>query len=63
MVAEEEKSYQEQRRRLLAEHANRIEECELREKNSIIEKEKAIRQAQDELEEKLQVIICSNRSK
>lgn len=57
MVEAEEKSYQEQRRRLLAEHANRIAECELREKNAGVEKEKAIKQAQEELEEKLQTVI------
>lgn len=57
MVAEEEKGYQEQRRRLLAEHANRISECELREKTAVVERDRAIKQAQDDLEEKLQVCV------
>lgn len=57
MVEAEEKSYQEQRRRLLTEHANRIAECEKRENDVVIERDKAIKQAQEELEEKLQAVI------
>ncbi|KAL3274189.1 hypothetical protein HHI36_015606 [Cryptolaemus montrouzieri] len=54
LVESEERSYQEQRRRLLADHANRVAECEEREAQVVAEKERAIKQAQDEFEEKLQ---------
>lgn len=55
MVESEERSYQDQRRRLLAEHAARVEECEKRENDAVVERDRAIKQAQEELEEKLQV--------
>lgn len=51
----EEKGYQEQRRRLLVDHANRIKECEEREASALAEKDRAIKQAQDEFEDRLQV--------
>ncbi|XP_074036118.1 uncharacterized protein isoform X3 [Leptinotarsa decemlineata] len=57
MVESEEKGYQEQRRRLMADHANRIKECEEREAAAVIEKEKAIKQAQEEFEDRIQVIL------
>lgn len=57
MVESEEKGYQDQRRRLQQEHANRINECEEREALAVTEKEKAIKQAQEDFEDKLQVII------
>ncbi|XP_057655907.1 centrosomal protein of 131 kDa isoform X2 [Diorhabda carinulata] len=57
MVEAEEKAYQEQRRRLFADHANKVKECEEREMKANVEKEKAIQQSQEELEEKLQVVI------
>lgn len=53
----EERSYQEQRRRLMSEHSARIAECEEREAVAIAEKEKAIKAAQEEFEEKLQTVI------
>ncbi|KAL1494981.1 hypothetical protein ABEB36_010477 [Hypothenemus hampei] len=57
LVESEEKGYQEQRRRLQADHANRIRECEEREAQVQIEKEKAIKLAQEEFEERLQVLM------
>ncbi|KAK5641630.1 hypothetical protein RI129_010177 [Pyrocoelia pectoralis] len=57
MVEAEEQSFQEQRRRLLADHAKRISECEDRENIAIGEKERSIRQAQSEFEDKLQTVI------
>lgn len=51
----EEMGYQEQRRRLLADHAKRIKECEDREAGAIAEKERCIKQAQEEFEDRLQV--------
>lgn len=54
MVESEEKGYQEQRRRLQQEHANRITECEERETLAIAERDRAIKQAQDEFNDKLQ---------
>ncbi|XP_072379343.1 centrosomal protein of 131 kDa isoform X2 [Diabrotica undecimpunctata] len=57
MVETEEKTYQEQRRRLFADHANKIKECEEKEKTVISEKEKAIQQAQEEFDERLQVVL------
>lgn len=56
-LSAEERSYQEQRKRLLNEHSARIAECEQREANAIAEKEKAIKQVQEEFEEKLQMVI------
>lgn len=56
----EEKGYQEQRRRLQADHANRIKECEERESQMQLEKDKAIKQAQEEFEDRIQVIIPIN---
>lgn len=53
----EEKSYQEQRRRLQADHAARIKECEDREAQAVLDKDRAIKQAQQELEDRLQVIL------
>lgn len=53
----EEKGYQEQRRRLQTDHANRIKECEDREAQVLLEKEKAIKQAQEEFDDRLQVGI------
>lgn len=55
MVESEERNYQDQRRRLQADHANRVAECEEREAQAVADKERAIRQAQEEAEEKLQV--------
>lgn len=55
LVESEEKGYQEQRRRLLADHANRIAECEQREANALAERDKAIKAAQDDFEDRLQV--------
>ena len=55
LVETEEKGYQEQRRRLLADHANRIRECEEREAAALVDKDRAIKQAQDEFEDRLQV--------
>lgn len=57
LVETEEKGYQEQRRRLLQEHANRIAECEEREAACAAEKERFLKKAQLEYEEKLQVIF------
>ncbi|KAJ8923072.1 hypothetical protein NQ315_001624 [Exocentrus adspersus] len=57
LVETEEKGYQEQRRRLLADHANRIKECEEREAAALVERDRAIKQAQEEFEDKLQVVI------
>jgi Na+-translocating ferredoxin:NAD+ oxidoreductase RnfC subunit len=42
---------------LLADHAARIAECEQREALAISEKEKAIKQAQEDFEERLQIVI------
>lgn len=58
MVESEEKSYQEQRRRLQQEHAHRIEECEEREAVLIADRDRAIKQAQEVFEDKLQVSVC-----
>lgn len=57
LVESEEKGYQEQRRRLLADHAKRIEECEEREAAAIAEKDRCIKQAQEEFEDRIQVGI------
>ncbi|XP_050308827.1 centrosomal protein of 131 kDa [Anthonomus grandis grandis] len=57
LVESEEKSYQEQRRRLQNDHAIRIKECEEREAQLQLEKERAIKQAQEEFNDKLDVII------
>ncbi|KAH1025138.1 hypothetical protein HUJ05_009922 [Dendroctonus ponderosae] len=57
LVESEEKGYQEQRRRLQADHANRIKECEERESQVQFEKDKAIKQAQEEFEDRIQVLI------
>ncbi|KAG5891218.1 hypothetical protein JTB14_036135 [Gonioctena quinquepunctata] len=57
MVESEEKGYQEQRRRLLADHANRIKECEEREAAAIVDRDRAIKQAQEEFEDRIQVIL------
>lgn len=57
MVESEEKSLQDQRRRLVAEHTARIRECEEREVFLNCEKEKAIKQAQNDFEERLQIVI------
>ncbi|CAG9773590.1 unnamed protein product [Ceutorhynchus assimilis] len=57
LVESEEKSYQEQRRRQHADHASRIKECEEREAQVQLEKEKAIKQAQEEYEDRIQVLI------
>lgn len=57
MVESEEKGYQEQRRRLQQEHANRIMECEERETLCTTERDRAIKQAQDEFNDKLQATI------
>ncbi|XP_045477152.1 centrosomal protein of 131 kDa isoform X2 [Harmonia axyridis] len=54
MVESEERNYQDQRRRLLADHSNRLVECEEKEAQAAAEKERAIKQAQEEFEEKLQ---------
>ncbi|KAJ8959085.1 hypothetical protein NQ318_022342 [Aromia moschata] len=57
LVETEEKGYQEQRRRLQVDHANRVQECEEREAAALVEKDRAIKQAQEEFEDRLQVII------
>ncbi|XP_066261715.1 centrosomal protein of 131 kDa [Euwallacea similis] len=57
LVESEEKGYQEQRRRLQTDHATRIKECEEREAQALLEKEKAIRQAQQEFDDRTQVLI------
>lgn len=57
LVETEEKGYQEQRRRLLTDHTNRISECEERERLAIQEKERAIKQAHDDFEERLRVVV------
>lgn len=55
LVESEEKGYQEQRRRLLQEHQNRIKECEEREAAALLERDRSIKIVQDEYEEKIQV--------
>ncbi|XP_060523404.1 centrosomal protein of 131 kDa isoform X2 [Cylas formicarius] len=57
MVESEEQSYQEQKRKLQNEYANRTKECEERETAAQLDKERAIKQLQKELEDKLQMII------
>ncbi|KAF2889772.1 hypothetical protein ILUMI_16401, partial [Ignelater luminosus] len=57
LVASEEQNYQEQRRRLLTEHANRISECEERENAAVVERDRAIKQTQNDFEDKLQAAI------
>ncbi|CAH1958127.1 unnamed protein product [Acanthoscelides obtectus] len=57
LVESEEKGYQEQRRRLLADHASRVKECEVREAAAIAERDRAIKQAQEEFDDRLQVIM------
>ncbi|XP_008196572.3 LOW QUALITY PROTEIN: centrosomal protein of 131 kDa [Tribolium castaneum] len=57
LVESEEKGFQEQRRRLLADHQARVAECEQREALALSEKDKAIKQAQDDFEERLQIVI------
>ncbi|XP_025833101.1 centrosomal protein of 131 kDa isoform X2 [Agrilus planipennis] len=56
LVETEEKNYQEQRRKLMAEHAKRQAECEERENTAYAERDRAIRQAQMDFEEKLQAM-------
>lgn len=55
LIESEEKGYQEQRRRLQADHAKRIKECEKREAAATADKERCIKQAQEEFEDRLQV--------
>ncbi|XP_064213466.1 centrosomal protein of 131 kDa-like [Tribolium castaneum] len=57
LVESEKKGFQEQRRRLLADHQARVAECEQREALALSEKDKAIKQAQDDFEERLQIVI------
>ncbi|XP_017776428.1 PREDICTED: centrosomal protein of 131 kDa [Nicrophorus vespilloides] len=57
LVESEEKGYQEQRKRLLHEHSNRLKECEAREAAAVTEKERAIKQTKEEYEDKLQGVI------
>ncbi|XP_031355246.1 centrosomal protein of 131 kDa isoform X2 [Photinus pyralis] len=57
MVEAEEQGFQEQRRRLLGDHAKRVSECEDRENAAIAEKERAVKQAQSEFEDKLQTVM------
>lgn len=57
MVETEEKAYQEQRKILFSDHANKVKECEERETAATVEKDKAIKQVQEEFEERLQVKI------
>lgn len=57
MVESEEKGYQDQRRRLQHEHANRIQECEERETLAIAERDRAVKLAQEEFNDKLQVLL------
>lgn len=57
LVESEEKGYQEQRHRLLSDHAKRIKECEDREATAIAEKERCIKQAQEDFEDRLQVVV------
>ncbi|XP_076250306.1 centrosomal protein of 131 kDa-like isoform X2 [Rhynchophorus ferrugineus] len=56
-VEAEEKNYQEQKKRLQTEHANRMKECEEKEKELLIEKDKAIKHAKEEFDDQLQVVI------
>ncbi|ERL90999.1 hypothetical protein D910_08341 [Dendroctonus ponderosae] len=63
LVESEEKGYQEQRRRLQADHANRIKECEERESQVQFEKDKAIKQAQEEFEDRIQLLNYINDNK
>lgn len=55
MVESEEANYQEQRRRLQQEHLTRMADCEEREKQAVAEKERLVKIAQSEHEDKLQV--------
>ncbi|KAK9731361.1 hypothetical protein QE152_g13702 [Popillia japonica] len=57
LVETEEKGYQEQRRRLQQEHANRLMELEERQNSATTERDKAIKQAQEEFDDKLQTAI------
>ncbi|KAF7264042.1 hypothetical protein GWI33_000731 [Rhynchophorus ferrugineus] len=56
-VEAEEKNYHEQKKRLQTEHANRMKECEEKEKELLIEKDKAIKHAKEEFDDQLQVVI------
>ncbi|CAH1110016.1 unnamed protein product [Psylliodes chrysocephalus] len=62
MVETEEKAYQEQRKILFSDHANKVKECEERETAATVEKDKAIKQVQEEFEERLQVVIRRHAS-
>ncbi|CAG9856972.1 unnamed protein product [Phyllotreta striolata] len=55
MLDAEEKSFQEQRRRLFADHANKLKECEEREAAAAVDKEKQLKLAREEFDERLQV--------
>ncbi|CAH0564913.1 unnamed protein product [Brassicogethes aeneus] len=57
MVESEEKSYQEQRKRLMTDHANRIAECEEREAAAVVERDRGIKLAQEEFEDRLQLVL------
>ena len=53
----EEREYQEQRRKLNLEHARRIKLCEEREAMLALEKDRLVNQARAEFEDKLEVYI------
>ncbi|KAK4874278.1 hypothetical protein RN001_013638 [Aquatica leii] len=57
MVETEEQNFQDQRRKLLAEHSKKVSECEERKNEALIEKDRCIKQAKMDFEDKLQVTI------
>ncbi|XP_030763826.1 centrosomal protein of 131 kDa-like [Sitophilus oryzae] len=57
LVESEEKNYQEQNKRLQTEHANRMKECDERDEQAQVEKERAIKHAKEEFDDQLQVVI------
>lgn len=61
LVESEETNYQEQRRRLQQEHLQRMADCEEREKQALSEKDRLVKLAHTEYEDKLQVKIFIKR--
>ncbi|GJQ73728.1 hypothetical protein Trydic_g14062 [Trypoxylus dichotomus] len=57
LVENEEKAYQEQKRRLQQEHASRLIECEEKQNAAIVERDNAIKRSHEEFEDKLQAVI------
>lgn len=55
MVESEEKTYQDQKRRLQQEYTNRLIEYEEQQNAVVSERDRAIKQSQEEFEDKLQV--------